>query len=739
MKRLLAAMGLILVALSIAAVVMGFFPSKLSAFRPLAPVDSSEQRGIGESGWKSDGVVVREWSESLRRLARRGSWVGGDAFTGEHVTGWYRAAPGIHLMVTGYPLLSPNRLAIEVQRTDGQLVTVPFTGSNPREGWADWEPTLPSDAARLRIRAFDGTTALFGWLGFSEPFTVPLGRTINVTMIAQNFCAVALVTVLLIGPGLFWRAARGGSFIAVMWPGPLWMAIGGGACWALGGVAPVSAVALVWVVGTLVTLMWCGRRFPQWNNLSAMESRVLMLLPILTLGAAARAAFTGGAPGELYAGTISRTLEVGARSDSRISYHTVQLVGNHLSPNEPEGAKYLLPWHFSGRGPLAGLAAAPIVLATGGRPPLPMPDQAWAPFDREGFVAYRITLIGLGALSLVAVASLLRRITDERRAWLGAGLVAMTPFFWHELYFTWPKLAAAACVLAAFQVALDRRAGLAAIWIGGGYLLHPLALLSAPVIGLWLLLSGPPAVGRRFAQGLVFAAGVGVVIFAWHWVNGFNPSQGGFLQYQRAADGIYGVPAGVWWASRWQSFANTFLPFYVLITSADNPAFNAMGFRSSATVHFFLQYWTAAPFAAGVVAWVLFPAFVRGLWRQWRVAIVLLIGPAIGFVLYWGVTMTGLMREGGHVLFFSAWVFLIWAAGGEIPRWFTSRPVYVLRALEVLALMFVPAIGENRWDQAWRLNDLVWLPIAAACVLGVAWLSGTEATRVTAVPGAATD
>ena len=49
----------------------------------------------------------------------------------------------------------------------------------------------------------------------------------------------------------------------------------------------------------------------------------------------AKANISVGPPGELDSGTVSRSLEVGAHSDSRISYHVVQLVAHHFAKAQP--------------------------------------------------------------------------------------------------------------------------------------------------------------------------------------------------------------------------------------------------------------------------------------------------------------------------------------------------------------------------------------------------------------------
>lgn len=718
---------LIVVSLAVLAVVslpLGWLPPSDPKTSPLASIEPAVVPAIGESGWIRHGVLPAELPPPLRGLDVRGSIIRGSEFVGEHRTNWYRAASRIVVMVSGYPYAGSNRLELDVRFEDGSIRSIPFSGEAPRESWRPWTIRLPADATAVRIRAIDAATSWGGWLGFSEPFAWSVWQTFPVRMIAQVLATVGLAVVLVLGPGLVWRAYRASHFSSVLWPGPVSLAAGGGFSWALGGWFAPAHVAVVWIALTLIVTTWLAAQRRIWATWSATEARVLALAVLCVFGCAAKATFSGGPSGELYSGQISRTLEVGDRSDSRISYNTSQLIAHHLSPNEPAGRKYFLPWEFGSRGPIAGLAAAPIVLATGGRPPFEIPTQAWAPYDQEGFAAYRIATIALSVLSLIAVAALLLRVTDEERAWRGTALLVLAPFFWHELYFTWPKFLAAAAVLAAFQELLDRRTWRATAWLGFGYLSHPLALLSVPFLGIWILMRGPAPVARRVLHGALLGGGLLAVVGLWNLTNLQHASQSGFLHYFLAADGVYGASLQTWWLSRWNNFANTFIPFYVQLVNSGHPAFNAIGTRSSGVVHFFFQYWTAAPFAVGLLtSLALLPAWFWSLRQHFRVAAVTLLAPALFLILYWGAATTGLMREGGHVIFLSGWVFFIWAAGDKVPAWVLGRTFSLVRAIEVLAMMFVPSMATaSPWlSDVWLLNDGFWLLVAAASLGGVAW------------------
>src|SRR5581483_7877862 len=126
----------------------------------------------------------------------------------------------------------------------------------------------------------------------------------------------------------------------------------------------------------------------------------------------------------------------------------------------------------------------------GSEVPIEMPDQAWAPFDRQGFAMYRIAMIALASLSVWAVFGVAACLMDSAWALLAAALTFLAPFFAHELFFTWPKFAAATAVLAAFLLTLRKRSIAAGLALGIGHLFHPSAILAAPFLGIFVLVGG---------------------------------------------------------------------------------------------------------------------------------------------------------------------------------------------------------------------------------------------------------
>lgn len=545
--------------------------------------------------------------------------------------------------------------------------------------------------------------------------------------LVRLLCTLALALSLLLGPGIAWRALgsrdRPLSLGFLPLPGLLLMIGGGTLAWALAnsiGPRPVCFAlfvpVLVFLLGTVV--------LTEPRELFTREERRVLLVVGCVLGLAiSRSLWSLGPEGELYAGTISRTLEVGDRSDSRISFHIVQLVAKGEGPYGPLASTLLHPYNFSSRGPLPGLAASPVVLLAGGRPPAVRPDQPWLPFDPQGFMAYRLAMMAFAAIAFLALWELVRRVAGRRAAYLALLLAATTPFLVHEVWFTWPKLLASAMVLLAAIWVIQRRPLRAGLLSGFGYLMHPGVLLAVPTLGLIALwpLRGARWKRPRIRQGLLLAAGVAVFLIAWRLVNGRHYDQSGFLDYFLRT-GPHGPPGfgTAWLVSRLESVGNTLVPLLLPLADAHNASINVVRGSSPPVIHFFFQYWNTLPFGFGIV---FLPLLVVGLWRAgrrwpWPVAACVILPFAL-FTVYWGSFTSGLMREGlqAWALTLCAVIACEQAASGF--GWLRSRPiraVLALRVLEVLAVAMVPTVATRGGliSPGFALTDAV----AVAAMLG---------------------
>jgi hypothetical protein len=524
----------------------------------------------------------------------------------------------------------------------------------------------------------------------------------------------ALAITLVLGPGLVLRAQPGAPRLELGFlplPGLGLLAVTAGLAWALAGpVAPWLTCLLI--LGPVLALLPLGVLRAGPGDLLEWEERIALLIVGCVLGlAVARGLWSLGPLGELYVGTISRTLEVGGRSDSRIPFHIVQLVANGAGPFSPLATSFFSPFDFSSRGPLAGLASAPIVLSAGGRPPAALPIQPWTPFDPEGFMAFRIAAMTFACTAFLSLWTLIRTLGGERAARFGVLLAATTPFLIHEVWFTWPKLLAASFVLlaaASLVTGHPLRAGLLA---GIGYLVHPGALLFIAVlcvIALWPLVGAHLKKPQLKSAALVLA-GAASCLVAWRVVNGSHYTQSDFFDYLTLAGYGEAPTFENWTTSRLESVRNTLIPLTAFFFTDDLDT-NVVRGSSPGVIYFFMQYWIALPFG---IAIVFFPLLLSALWKaamRWKWAIfATIVVPLLAFAVYWPFR-EGLLRENLH-----AWVLALIAVVALEQRqegfaWLRSRVIRVvlaLRAVEVLAVAVVPTVATTHLAYACTGRDCV--------------------------------
>lgn len=667
-------------------------------------------------------------------LATIGSWLGSDEFQGTAETGWLRAAPRFTIMFAGYPRQPGNQLELELRHHDGTVQRLPYDGPNAGETWQRWSVELPAGVDAVRIHATDASTSAGGWLAFSEPFTSHPIVGAQLWSLFQLLTTGCLALTVVFGPGLLWFSQRPrplASLAFAILPGPLLLAALGLACWILGGIFPPIAVARA---GIALLLAWLGWLAWQRRTGTALPSeiRVVVAASALLAGfAIAKANVSFGPRGELFRERVSRTLAVGGHSDSQISFHVVQAVAHHLGPYAEQTKLYFAPWGFASRGPLAGLMATPLVLASGAAVPFDHPGHPWRPFDRQGFAVYRIACIALAALAGWVVFGLVAALTSPAWGLVAATTALLAPFFVHEIYFTWPKLIAGALVLLAFLAAHRGKPFLAGVMLALGYLFHPLAALSGPFLGLWLL--ARPAPGpwwTRLITPAWFAFGALTLVIPWQLVGRLAPGGGAdqrvFLTYFFIADNVPAT-AATWWQSRWDNFAHTFIPGWLLTADPTHESINSFYEPSDVWVRTSFLWWNTLPFALGLPGFLLvYYAVARACRRAFALTAVTLFAPALLLIAYWGAASTGLMRQCGHALFLSAIVIAIWS----LARWpdarsqsfvnaFLHPACFAWRGLEIALMAFGTTLlnRHHAFADLFALNDLLSLLAAAACLV----------------------
>ena len=531
-------------------------------------------------------------------------------------------------------------------------------------------------------------------------------------------CTVALVLSLMFGPGVVWRALDGRrrpTLGFIFLPGLILLVAVGILAWVLAPGSDPRAICFAFFAPVLGGIGLAILATPPEDLFTHDEQRALLVAGALLGLAIGRALWSLGPSGELYGGTISRTLEVGDRSDSRISFIIPTLVAHGASPYGSLAVGQFSPYNFSSRGPLPGLAASPVVLMAGGRPPAGFPEQPWSPFDGQGFMAYRLAMMCFAITAFLALWDLLRRVAGPAAAYFGLLLAATTPFLVHEVWFTWPKLLAAAFVLLAAICVVEHRAGRGGLLTGFGYVMHPIALLSVPTLGLITLwpLRGARWNRPRVRQGVYLVAGLIVFLIAWRLVNGSHYSQNGFLDYFQQAGSLAHPGIGAWLEFRVESLANTVVPLLLPLANAHYPSINVVGGISPGIIHFYFQYWNTLPFG---VAIVFFPLLLIGLWRAmrrkpWPVVAVILIPFAL-FTIYWGPTYSGMLREGLQVWVLTLVAVVAWEQASSGFGWLDSKPVrviLVLRIVEVLLMAMLPTLltRHNLIAATFKLTDTV--------------------------------
>jgi hypothetical protein len=539
-------------------------------------------------------------------------------------------------------------------------------------------------------------------------FRPPSGGNGSLIVLVEYSLTMVSGVTLLLGPGLAFRVLRPSWRIPlgyVFLPGFALLVATGLICWlSAKTVTPevTSAVILGSVSACLLIVSVTG-------DLSKLvahdEVLALGLVALVLLICVAKGMWSVGPTGELYGGTVSRTLEVGNRSDSRISFAVVQLIDQGLAPYSQTAKRFFSPYTFGSRGPLAGMASAPIVFLAGGHPPVDFPDQPWVPFDPQGFAAYRVMMEILALTSLLAAYTLARRFAKPPVAFFLLILLASTPFIVHDVYFTWPKLLSATLVLLAADLILHRHTLLAGLSVGIGYLCHPEALFALPALLLlwaWLCSRRQAGTIRRseaWRGGLWIVAGLAAFVALWTLVNLGHRSQLATFFFYLVDAGGAGTAHSVlaWLQDRGLSVASTLIPGFVVVTQARNPFMNVVGGYSPTVVVFYMQYWATLPFGAGLFFYpLLIAGIVRAARRDLRLVMSIVLLPFLIFALYWGSAATGLLREGLHAWLIGVLLVAVWAwSRPPSPSWLRAwwaRAVFASRGIETFLMLVLPTV-----------------------------------------------
>lgn len=609
-------------------------------------------------------------------------------------------------------------------------MSAPVTGALRKStGWARGRGIRAERAIMLALLVLAGIGCLLG--AFNQPG--PPNPTIHTEIgdLIRVGCTTALAIVLLFGPGILVRIYGPRIGLAyVPLPGMALLIVGAIVAWLLAASASPRAVFFAIFVPCLAIFAFALLSSGPEDIFDREEQRTLGFCGLALGIAIGRTIWSLDPDGELYAGSISRTFYAEPRPDSRIPYLISEMIAHGKGPYSPEGSALLAPYNFSSRGPLGGLAAAPIIFMGGGKPPIENPEMPWAPFDEQGFMAFRLAMMTYSVTVLLSLWELVRKVAGTNTARFAIILGAATPFLLDELVFTWPKLLAASMVLLGAIAIIERRAFISGLFVGIGYLMHPSALLALAGIGLLALW---PLRGANWKRPDVKAAvllgiGVAVSLVAWRVVNGSHYDQNGFLEYFREAGFEAHPDVEHWLGYRGGSLGNTLVPGMLPIFYAQDHSINVFGGQSTWPVHFMFQYWAGVPFGLSIA---FFPMLLYSLYkaaRRWPWPFfAVVVAPLVLFTAYWGSSITGMLREG-----MQSWVFALLAvvavqqaaANFSYLRGKLPRAILSLRALEALFAVTGMVLGTNHLkplNGSYTLNNLVALAVMLGCSLGMAW------------------
>jgi hypothetical protein len=161
---------------------------------------------------------------------------------------------------------------------------------------------------------------------------------------------------------------------------------------------------------------------------------------------------------------------------------------------------------------------------------------------------------------------------------------------------------------------------------------------------------------------------------------------------------------------------------------AHDHSINVFGGQSTWPIHFMFQYWAGVPFGLAIV---FFPMLLYSLYqaaRRWPWPFfAVVVAPLALFTVYWGSSITGMLREG-----MQSWVFALLAVvavqqaavnfgylRGKLPRAILS-----LRALETLFAVTGMVLTTNHLKPLngdYTLNNLVAIAVMLGCSLGMAY------------------
>lgn len=199
-------------------------------------------------------------------------------------------------------------------------------------------------------------------------------------------------------------------------------------------------------------------------------------------------------------------------NDNSVPYRQAQFF---LNRSDPGRDSFIDEWgvHFFQRTPLMGATTAGLLLGIGDRVPI---NYIWSSLSNDvqnTYIKFQIIAQVLNCLLLIPAFLLIKKIFGEREAKLTSTLIATSPFFLYNSFFTWPKSFVAFFILGSMLFLYSSKklkyTVLAGIFLALGYLTHDLAILYIASIILVMLIS------KRFRDALILFGMWVVLIIPW--------------------------------------------------------------------------------------------------------------------------------------------------------------------------------------------------------------------------------
>ena len=649
-------------------------------------------------------------------------------------TPWFSFGESAVVQLAGFP--GTQKITVTAEIASGNATRkLKYAGEQPGGKWIAWPIKHITGDTRLRL-IVDGPAFEAGrmWVGITAPYSLSEVRQVflilaNTGLSLLVFAGTGVAVVL----GLRKFLNRPINFAWVVLPGALLAAVIGLAIWRLPVPLPIRTLGFVACFAWTAAVTACVWLQDWDGTLMRQEKFVLLAYSLLVVMSLGRGLYSVGPKVELYDGTISRSTEVGWTSDSRISYHNMQVALGRWSLDDPRTTALFSPFWFSARGPVAGLAVAPVAAAFNPHILSVHPDQLWEPFDPYGFTSYRISMTVILAMIIIALYGFFTTIQNHQLSLGGSLFVGLSPFFVHETFFTWPKLYGQSIILLAFMTASAGRMFFAGLLMALSYFVHPMAILIMPFIGLWrYVLNWQMDKPRGFRQvvdttkrtllydAVPYALPIILLYILWQMLAPSSDSRSFFFTYIGLADGEP-VTLSSWLMCRVHNFLNTLVPLYQFFEYGNYRWIHTPGTTTPASVRWFYQYWSTLPFGIGLCVVPLV------YWRTKRLAMkhktifsVFVLIPFLLILVSFGSESSGLTRNSGHTVFMAFLTFFWWAStrDGFISPNRLNSTLMKYRVWENIFMIFGPIWLSNslRISASYALSD--WLVIIgsfAAC------------------------